>query len=345
MGYNKIELFRSRKGVSLSSLAREVGISRQSLYAIEAGGQIPKVYLAISIAKVLGVDVSDLFPQESQRPVRVDFHRGRPAKFRACLAEIDGVTIIRQSSSVGFAAPPAPADAVVCGSGSNFEIESELSRSSMFLDGCDPVLGIISTRISEGNGDFRVRWFYGSNKDSLLKLRSGLTHCALVHGEADEIRSEVGYSAEYVTVPFGRWELALCFLPTNPKRISSFDDLLTPGVRFAAREEGSGVRHFVDNFMVMTGIDSDQIEGTETFGDHYQVAAAVELGLCDAGVIPVSVAENQGLGYISVGTHQSSLIFSKNGYSLAVERGIFDLVNSALFGKEVAALGGYELFN
>lgn len=342
MGSNKIALYRLRRGISLSQLAGVVGVSRQSLYAIEAGEQVPKVYLALSIARALGAEVTELFPGESSAVYRVDVQDDVPGVFRACLAEIEGETVIRQSLSAGFGSAVVPADAVVRRDGSNFEVECELGRSGLFIDGCDPALGIISTRSAESSNAFRVRWFYGSNKDSMEKLTNRLTHCALVHGEADEIVNGMGES-NGIVVPFGQWELALCFSPGNPKMISSLVDVVREDVKFAWREEGSGVRHFLDRALVQLGCDIAPFITSATFHDHYQVAAAVGLGLCDAGVVPVSIAESQGLGYISVGSHQSSLVFSKDGYDLALAGGLFDLVTSAPFAREVAALGGYLL--
>ncbi len=342
MGSNKIAQYRLRRGISLSQLAEVVGVSRQSLYAIEAGEQVPKVYLAISIAKALGIEVTELFPGEPSAAYRVDVQNHVPGVFRACLAEIKGETVIRQSLSAGFGSAVVPADAIVRWDGSNFDVECELGRSGLFMDGCDPALGIISTRSAESSNGFRVRWFYGSNKDSMEKLTSRLTHCALVHGEADEIIDGIGES-DVIVVPFGQWELALCYSPGNPKMILSLADVVREDVKFAWREEGSGVRHFLDRALAQLSSDKAGLVAPKTFHDHYQVAAAVGLGLCDAGVVPVSIAQSQGLGHIPVGAHQSSLVFSKDGYDLAVAGGLFDLIASATFAREVAALGGYLL--
>ena len=342
MGSNKITHYRLRRGISPSQLARVVGVSRQSLYAIEAGEQVPKVYLAVSIAKALGAEVTELFPGESSAPYRGDVQNHAPGVFRACLAEIEGETVIRQSLSAGFGSAVVPADAIVRWDGSNLDVECELGRSGLFMDGCDPALGIISSRSAESSNAFRVRWFYGSNKDSMEKLTNRLTHCALVHGEADEIVNGIG-EADVISVPFGQWDLALCFSPGNPKMIMSLADVLRGDVRFAWREEGSGVRHFLDRALEKLSFDKTGLVITKTFHDHYQVAAAVGLGLCDAGVVPVSIAQSQGLGYIPVGAHQSSLVFSKDGYDLALAGGLFDLVTSATFAREVAAMGGYLL--
>ncbi len=51
---------RIKAGYSQERLARELGVSRQTIVNIERGSE-PKVLLAIALAAVLGVAVSELF--------------------------------------------------------------------------------------------------------------------------------------------------------------------------------------------------------------------------------------------------------------------------------------------
>jgi putative transcriptional regulator len=52
---------RERAGLSQEALARELGVSRQTIVNIERGLNEPKVLLAIAIAAVLGVAINELF--------------------------------------------------------------------------------------------------------------------------------------------------------------------------------------------------------------------------------------------------------------------------------------------
>jgi putative transcriptional regulator len=52
---------RERLGFSQERLARELGVSRQTVVNIERGLSEPKVLLAIAIAAVLGAKVDELF--------------------------------------------------------------------------------------------------------------------------------------------------------------------------------------------------------------------------------------------------------------------------------------------
>ncbi len=144
-------------------------------------------------------------------------------------------------------------------------------------------------------------------------------------------------------VPFGNWDLVLGFRPDNPKGINTDKDLVREDLILAVRETGSGVRSFLDQFFDRHGADSERLSAAKSFGDHYQVAAAITLGMCDAGVLPVSIAQSVGLKYIPVGTHRSSFVFSRSGYARAIESGFLDQLYTRSLEKELTAIGGYQV--
>jgi DNA-binding XRE family transcriptional regulator len=55
---------RKRLGLSQEALARQLGVSRQTVVNIERGLSEPRVRLAIAIAVALGVAVVELFGKE-----------------------------------------------------------------------------------------------------------------------------------------------------------------------------------------------------------------------------------------------------------------------------------------
>ena len=52
---------RKEKGLSQEALAAAVGVSRQTINAIEKGDYNPTIRLCISICRVLGLTLNDLF--------------------------------------------------------------------------------------------------------------------------------------------------------------------------------------------------------------------------------------------------------------------------------------------
>ena len=58
---NKVFEYRSRAGATQEQFAEEVGVSRQTVIAIEKGNYTPSVALAIKIARFFRARVEDLF--------------------------------------------------------------------------------------------------------------------------------------------------------------------------------------------------------------------------------------------------------------------------------------------
>src|SRR5579871_6805772 len=68
---------REQRGFSAAQIAKLAGVSRQTIYAIEAGDYVPNTTLALQLSKILEVKVEDLFaldsgPGELPPPVSVD---------------------------------------------------------------------------------------------------------------------------------------------------------------------------------------------------------------------------------------------------------------------------------
>jgi putative transcriptional regulator len=58
---NTIRVQRAIHNLTQADLAERAGITRASVNAIEGGRMVPSIYLALRIARALGVSVDDLF--------------------------------------------------------------------------------------------------------------------------------------------------------------------------------------------------------------------------------------------------------------------------------------------
>jgi len=58
---NSVQRERKSKNMTQEELAKKVGVSRQTIIAIEKGGYVPSLELAMHIARVFGKNVNDLF--------------------------------------------------------------------------------------------------------------------------------------------------------------------------------------------------------------------------------------------------------------------------------------------
>ena len=61
---NNLADFRKKAGYNQAELGGLVGVSRQTISLIERGDYNPSVTVALTIAKVLGVDINEIFSLE-----------------------------------------------------------------------------------------------------------------------------------------------------------------------------------------------------------------------------------------------------------------------------------------
>ncbi len=62
---NGVRAARTALGLTQAGLADAVGVTRQTVVAVEAGDYAPSVYLALAIAQRLGGSVEQLFGEQS----------------------------------------------------------------------------------------------------------------------------------------------------------------------------------------------------------------------------------------------------------------------------------------
>ncbi len=60
----KIKVFRAIHNMTQAELAEKLGVTRQTINAIEAGKYAPSVELALRMAKMFDVTVNDIFQLE-----------------------------------------------------------------------------------------------------------------------------------------------------------------------------------------------------------------------------------------------------------------------------------------
>lgn len=65
----KIREFRERKDISITELARRIGVSRSYLSRMETGERPIKTEMLVQIAKVLDVSIQDFYPEDKVRKI------------------------------------------------------------------------------------------------------------------------------------------------------------------------------------------------------------------------------------------------------------------------------------
>lgn len=62
---NSVKIQRAIANITQAQLAEKIGVSRQTINAIEAGKYVPSTVLALKIAKLFEKSVNDVFELES----------------------------------------------------------------------------------------------------------------------------------------------------------------------------------------------------------------------------------------------------------------------------------------
>ena len=62
----KLKVFRAMRDLTQDALAREIGVTRQTVIAIERGKYNPSLELAFKIARYFDVSIEDIFIYESE---------------------------------------------------------------------------------------------------------------------------------------------------------------------------------------------------------------------------------------------------------------------------------------
>ena len=63
---NRLKEFRARFGMTQQELAGKVGVTRQTINAIESGRSDPSLPLAIGLARLFKTTVEELFPYDEE---------------------------------------------------------------------------------------------------------------------------------------------------------------------------------------------------------------------------------------------------------------------------------------
>ncbi|MCI4643642.1 MAG: helix-turn-helix transcriptional regulator [Hyphomonadaceae bacterium] len=65
---NQLRLLRTERGWSQAALAERLGVSRQSVNAIETGKYDPSLPLAFAIARLFELKIEEIFEDETEAP-------------------------------------------------------------------------------------------------------------------------------------------------------------------------------------------------------------------------------------------------------------------------------------
>lgn len=358
---NRLAEIRKSRGVGASDLARRVNVSRQTIYAIEAGTYVPNTEVALRLARELEVTVDELFslggePAVSGDTIAADLlsatepANGQPVRVCqigsrwACVPVSASPYYMPEADGIikGAARAKGRADLLVFA-------KEEAARKRLLLAGCDPAMALLSRMVEKISG-VEVVPAGASSRLALEWLVQGKVHIAGSHLE-DRKTGEFNLpfirerfpGEEFIVVTFARWEEGFVVPAGNPKSIRSAADLARKGVRFVNREPGSGSRGLLDSLLEKAGVEARKVHGYErvAFG-HLAAAYCVMSGDADVCLATRSAARAFNLDFLPIHTERYDLILRKRTADLPAVQAFLDVLQRATLRRKLEVLAGYD---
>lgn len=370
---NRLKQVRTARSLSQGALAKMSGVTRQAIYAIEAGLYLPTTAVALRLADALGCRVEDLFSLavggeviEGELVGSASPGADGPSCVRVKVARVGERVVVRPVANLGDVLNfTVPADGLMLKTLADVSrartadgrvkvrllrdrraIESEIS-----VAGCDPAVFLVGEHLARQHAPATVvGWTMGSAAavEALLWREVHVAGLHVVDAKSGE--SNLPYlrrrlkKGEYTVVTFAAWEQGLMVRSGNPKKIRSVADLVRKNVSLVNREEGAGARLLLDRLLAAAGVRPHEIRGYGRLaGSHLEVARAIAEGRADAGIGVEAAARLLGLDFLPLQEERYDLVMP-TAY-LSAYRGLsalLDAIVSRPFRNELEALGGYS---
>lgn len=352
---NRVREVRESLGIAQRVLAERIGLSRQSLSAIESARAEPSVGIALRLARALGHTTEELFGRSEDEPATLRFALAaapiRTAGPRVVLARIDGRWVgHRLCGRESCHAADGILEAGSTRRGARARLlgaESELP-DTVLVSGCAPALAALADRVGWNRGGPRVVWLDRSNGAAMAELRAGFTSMAGVHGAAagsgNRSRDAALGDGDWFVVSLARWRAGLLVAHGNPLGIADASSAARSGARWVVRERGSGARSLLDEQLGACGLDASvALAGAIEAVGHLAVGRAVAFGAADVGMAIEPVAVTLGLGFIPIADERFDLVIPRASLAEPRIQRVLEVLASAAFRADVAALGGYDI--
>jgi molybdate-binding protein/DNA-binding XRE family transcriptional regulator len=358
---NRLSEIRKSRGVGASDLARRVHVSRQTIYAIEAGTYVPNTEVALNLARELEVTVDELFSLQQGSPKQPEAFA---AEVLSATAPVKGqpVRICQIGSrwiSVPVSASPCympEADGIIQRAGranSRADVvvfaKEEAEQKRLVLAGCDPAAGLLSSVVEKISG-IEIVSAAASSKLALTWLSEGKVHIAGSHLEDPEtgefnlpfLRKEFP-DEDFRVVTFARWEEGLVIAPGNPKGVHKMEDLARKNIRFVNREPGSGSRALLDRLLEKAGVDAHRVHGYDRVAyGHLAAAYCIVSRDADVCLATRSAAQTFGLDFIPLHSERYDLVMRKQTAALPAVTAFLDVLQRATLRRKLELLAGYD---
>jgi putative molybdopterin biosynthesis protein len=349
---NTLRTLRRVHGMSQSQLAEQIGVSRQTIQAIEAGQVIPSTLISLRLARIFGVHVEDIFQAEhigstfTAVPADPELEPGD----RVITANIGGKWIAHHASSDYGQTIPTVQQAVILGKRlSDTRVKLiQYGRTEVkpwtILCGCDPALGLLAGHISQDDASNPAYWINRDNASALRLLREGKVQAAAVHLPASDANTATTNFNHYLRIHLAAWELGWVVRRGNPCGFSGAYDLADGRIKLVNRPLGSGARTILDDLLCKANVPVARVAQyhLEVPG-HLQVAAAVEAGIADVGIAIAGAARMRHLDFIPIQRESCDLFILKDQFNQPGVQRLLDCISSDVYRWDLERFGPYDV--
>ena len=359
---NRVESVRSNRGLSVAELARRIGVTRQTVYAIEAGSYMPNTEVALRIARELEVPVEELFQlTEASRGedadlIAADYLSAAKAEkgqaVRACKVGSKWVSV--PVSAAPYHLPEADgvvADVQRKDARAKVHVFSRDDAASkrLIVAGCDPAASLLAGMV-ERIGGVEIIHAPASSQLALDWLHEGKVHLAGSHLEDSRtgefnlpfIRRQFP-SQVMAVVTFAEWEAGFVVAAGNPKGIRRVEDLARKNVHLVNRETGSGSRALLDRLLRNAGLSAPDIRGYDrVVAGHLAAAYAVFAQDADCCLATQSAARAYGLDFIPLHRERYDFVLRRQTLELPQAQSFMDVLQRAALRRKLETLAGYD---
>ena len=363
---NHLGALRQKRGMSAAQLARTVGVTRQTVYAMEAGSYVPNTAVALRLAQALEVKVEDLFslPQAEPTGLRSEevmllpgsetLHPGQPVQ----LCRVNKRLVASPPSPVPWYFPVS--DAVVASASATGKLPkngrtdvqvfdaADDFRNRILIAGCDPGISVLAHHLQSASVELVLA--HRNSSQSLQLLKDGCVHIAGTHlrdessGESNlpEIGRMFPRNAVAV-ITFAVWEEGIVTAAGNPKVIKAIEDLARRDVTIVNREKGAGSRALLDSHLKRLKIDPKLVRGYDRIAPgHLQAAWQVQSGQADCCIATRAASRVFGLGFIPLVSERYDLAIRRQHLDMPGIQALLDTLNRSQYRRELESLGGYD---
>lgn len=323
---------RARRGLSQAALARESGLSRAEISAIETGRVVPSVHAALRLARALGAPVEALFLPEATRPRWA----WQPARWpaRVWIADVGSQRLAFpcEETLTGL----VPHDGIVA---EDQVLPDVVPVPTLVLAGCDPAVGALASALARLG--VRLLPLTRTSGDALALLGQGLVHAAGVHFgragapvNARAVKKRIG--SGYRLLRWAVWEEGVASAPGLGERALEASRLSR--LRWVGRAPGSGARACIDE--LFEGHRPPRFSAMAS--DHQEVARAIRLGVADAGVCVRLPAVAAGLDFQPLRSEAYDFCHSAALEADSALGALVDRARDAALRRLLSELPGYD---